>query len=98
MQYKNFGTILKKCILCPVNKAWKAVEQLNCPSQLFPFVKERKAKSNLSLEKGGGEEAFDEYQYEDEQNNEDENNKDESNEGYNDEDQYEASKLEDSLK
>ena len=65
---------------------------------MFLFVKVRKTKSNLSLAKEGGEEAFDEDQYEDEQNNEDENNEDESNEGYNDEDQYEANELENSLK
>ena len=65
---------------------------------MFPFVKERKTKSNLSLAKEGGEKAFDEDQYEDEQNNEDENNEDGSNEGYNDEDQYEANELENSLK
>ena len=65
---------------------------------MFPFVKVRKTKSNLSLAKEGGEEAFDEDQYEDGQNNEDENNKDESNEGHNDEDQYEANELENSLK
>ena len=40
----------------------------------------------------------DEDQYESEQNNEDENNEGESNKGYNDEDQYEANKLENSLK
>ena len=65
---------------------------------MFPFVKVRKTKSNLSLAKERGEETFDEDQCEDEQNNEDENNKDESNEGYNDEYQYKASKLEISLK
>ena len=65
---------------------------------MFPFVKVRKTKSNHSLAKEGGEEAFDKDQYEDEQNNEDKNNKDESNEGYNDEDQYEANELENSLK
>ena len=48
---------------------------------------------NLSLAKERGEETFDEDQCEDEQNNEDE-----SNEGYNDEDQYEANELENSLK
>ena len=72
----------------PVNKARKALEELNYLSWLLPFVKARKTKSNLSLAKEGGEEAFTEDQYEDEQNNEDENNEDESNEGYNDEDQY----------
>ena len=81
-----------------VNKAGKALKELNYLSWLFPFVKVRKTKSNLSLAKEGGEEAFDEDQYEDEQNNEDENNEDESNEGYNDEDQYEANELENSLK
>ena len=82
----------------PVNKARKALEELNYLSWLFPFVKVRKKKSNLSLAKEGGEEAFDEEQYEDEQNNEDENNEDESNEGYNNQDQYEANELENSLK
>ena len=65
----------------PVNKARKALEELNYLSWLFPFVKVRKTKSNHSLAKEGGEEAFDEDQYEDEQNNEDENNEGESNEG-----------------
>ena len=65
---------------------------------MFPFVKIRKTKSNFSLAKEGGEEAFDEDQYEDEQNNEDENNEDKSNEGYDNEDQYEANELENSLK
>ena len=82
----------------PVNKARKALEELNYLNWLFPFVKARKTKSNLSLAKEGGEEAFAEDQYEDEQNNEDENNEDESNEGYNDEDQYQANELENSLK
>ena len=82
----------------PVNKDWKALEELNYVSWLFQFVKVRETKSNLSLAKKGVQEAFDEDQYEDEQNNEDENNKDESNEGYNDEYQYKASKLETSLK
>ena len=82
----------------PVNKARIALEELNYLSWLFPFVKARKTKSNLSLAKEGGEEAFAEDQYEDEQNNEDENNEDESNEGYNDEDQYQANELENSLK
>ena len=82
----------------PVNKARKALEELNYLSWLFPFVKVRKTKLNLSLAKEGGEEAFDEDQYEDEQNNEDEKSEDESNEGYNDEDQYEANELENSLK
>ena len=82
----------------PVNKTRKALEELNDLSWLFPTVKVRKTKSNLSLAKEGGEETFDEDQYEDEQNNEDENNEDESNEGYNDEDQYEANELENSLK
>ena len=81
-----------------VNKALKALDVLNYLSWLFPFVKVRKTKSNLSLAKEGGEEAFDEDQYEDEQNNEDENNEDESNEGYNDEDQYEANEFENSQK
>ena len=60
---------------------------------MFPFVKVCKTKLNLSLAKERGEETFDEDQCEDEQNNEDE-----SNEGYNDEDQYEANELENSLK
>ena len=60
---------------------------------MFPFEKVRKIKTNLSLAKEGGEEAFDEDQYEEEQNNEDEKSEDESNEGYNDEDQYEANEL-----
>ena len=64
-----------------VKKARKALEELNDLSWLFPFVKACKTKSNLSLAKEGGEEAFDEAQYEDEQNNEEE-----SYEGYNDED------------
>ena len=82
----------------PVNKAQKALEELNYLIWLFPFVKVRKAKSNLSLAKERGEETFDEDQCEDEQNNEDENNEDESNEGYNNEDQCEANELENSLK
>ena len=82
----------------PVNKARKALEELNYLSWLFPFEKVRKIKTNLSLAKEGGEEAFDEDQYEDEQNKEDENSEDESNEGYNDADQYEANELENSLK
>ena len=65
---------------------------------MFPFVKGRKKKSNFSLAKEGGEEAFDEDQHEDEQNNEDKYNEDKSNEGYNDENQYEANELENSLK
>ena len=65
---------------------------------MFPFVKVRTTKSNLSFANKRGEETFDEDQCEDEQNNEDENNEDESNEGYNDEDQYEANELENSLK
>ena len=77
----------------PVNKARKALEELNYLSWLFPFVKVCKTKLNLSLAKERGEETFDEDQCEDEQNNEDE-----SNEGYNDEDQYEANELENSLK
>ena len=59
----------------------------------FTFVKVRKTKSNLSLAKEGGEEAFDEDQYEDEENNEDG-----SKEGYNDEDHDEANESENSLK
>ena len=55
-------------------------------------------KSNLSLAKEGGEEAFDEDQYEDEQNNEDENKEDEGNERHNKEDQYEANELDNPLK
>ena len=82
----------------PVNKARKALEELNYLSWLFPFAKVRKTRSNLSLAKERGEETFDEDQCEDEQNNEDENNDDESNEGYNDEDQYEANELKNSLK
>ena len=62
----------------PVNKARKAVEELNYLSWLFPFVKVRKTKPNLSLAKERGEETFDEDQCEDEQNNKDENNEDKS--------------------
>ena len=65
---------------------------------MFPFVKVRKTKSNLSLAKDGGEKAFDEDQYEDKQNKEDGNNKGESSEGYKNEDQYRAHELENSLK
>ena len=65
---------------------------------MFPFEKARKIKANLSLAKEGGEEAFDGDQYEEEQNNEDQKSEDESNEGYNDEDQYKANELENSLK
>ena len=54
----------------PVNKALKALEELNYFNWLVPFVKERKTKLDLSLAKEGGEEAFDEDQYEDKQNNE----------------------------
>ena len=54
--------------------------------------------TNLSLARERGEETFDKDQCEDEQNNQDENNEDESNQGYNDEDQYEANELENSLK
>ena len=82
----------------PVNKTRKALQELNCLSCLFSFVKVRKTKLNLSLAKEGDEEAFDEDQYEDEQNKEDGNSEDESNEGYNDADQYEANELENSLK
>ena len=53
----------------PVNKARKALEELNYLSWLFPFVKVRKTKSNLSLAiERGVEPAFDEDQYEDKQN------------------------------
>ena len=53
----------------PVNKARKALEELNYLSWLFPFVKVRKTKSNLSLAKERGvEAAFDEDQHEDKQN------------------------------
>ena len=65
-----------------VNKNRKALEELDYLSWLFPFVTVGKKKSNLSLAKEGGEEAFDEDQYEGEQNNKDNNNEDESNEGY----------------
>ena len=65
---------------------------------MLPFVKVRKTKSNLSLAEERGEKTFDKDQCEDEQNNQDENNEDESNQGYNDEDQYEANELENSLK
>ena len=82
----------------PVNKARKALEELNYLSWLFAFVKVRKTKSNLSLANERGEETFDEDQCEDEQNNKYNNNEDESNEGYNDENQYEANELENSLK
>ena len=81
-----------------VNKAQKFLEELNYLGWLFPFVKVLKTKSNLSLAKEEGEEAFDEDQYEDEQNNEDENKEDKCNEGYNDEDQYGANELDNSLK
>ena len=37
----------------PVNKARKALEELNYLSWLFPFVKVRNTKSNLSLAKKG---------------------------------------------
>ena len=47
-----------------VNKAQKAREELNYLSWLFPFVKARKTKSNLSIAKEGGEKAFDEDQCE----------------------------------
>ena len=111
-QQNNFRTILKNFkkrrtklkevdvsgAAGPVNKVRKDLEELNYLNWLFPFVKVRKTKSNLSLAKEGGEEAYNEDQYEGEQNNEDENNEDESNEGYNDEDQYEANELENSLK
>ena len=70
-----------------LSKRRKALEELNYLSWLFPFVKVRKTKSNLSLAKERGEETFDEDQCEDEQNNEDENNEDKSNEGYNHKDQ-----------
>ena len=43
-----------------VNKARKALEELNYFSWLFPFVKVRKRNSNQSLGKEGGYEAFDE--------------------------------------
>ena len=82
----------------PVNKAREALEELNYLSWLFPFVKVRKTKSNLSLAKKRGGETFDEDQCEDEQKNEDENNKDESNEWYNNKDQYEPNELKNSLK
>ena len=65
---------------------------------VVPFVKLRKTKSNRSLAKKRGEDIFDEDQCEDQQNNEDENNEDDSNDGYNDEDHYEATELENSLK
>ena len=42
----------------PVSKARKALEKLNYLICLFSFVKVRKTKSNLSLAKEGGEEAF----------------------------------------
>ena len=76
-----------------VNKARKALEELNNLSWLILSVKVRKTRSNLSLAKKEGEEASDEDQYEGEQNNEDENTEDESNEGCNDEDQYETNEL-----
>ena len=50
----------------PVNKDWKALEELNYVSWLFQFVKVRETKPNLSLAKKGVQEAFDEDQYEDE--------------------------------
>ena len=77
----------------PVNKTRKALEELNDLSWLLRIVEVRKTKSNLSLAKERGEETFHEDQCEGEQNNEDESNK-----GYNDEDQYEANELENSLK
>ena len=83
---------------CPVNKAREALEELNYLSWLFPFVKVRKTKSNLSLARKRGEETFHEDQCEDDQKNEDENNKDEINEGYNNKDQYEPNELKNSLK
>ena len=43
-----------------VNKARKALEELNYFSWLFPFVKVRKKNANQSLGKEGGYEAFDE--------------------------------------
>ena len=67
-----------------VNKARKALEELNYLSWLFQFAKVRKTKSILSLAKERGEETFDENPCEDEQNN--------------DEDQYEANELENPLK
>ena len=81
----------------PVNKAWKALEELSYISWLFPFVKVRKTKSNFYLAKEGGEKAFDEDQYEDKQKKEDGNNKDESSEGYKDEDQYRVHEFQNSL-
>ena len=81
-----------------LSKRRKALEELNYLSWLFPFVKIRKTKSNLSLAKERGKETFDEDWCEDEQNNEDKNNEDKSNERYNNEDQCEANKLEYSLK
>ena len=57
----------------PVNKARKALEELNYLSWLLPFVKVRKTKSNLSLAEERGEKTFDKDQCEDEQNNQDEN-------------------------
>ena len=72
----------------PVNKAQTALEELNYFSWLFPFVKARKAKSNLFLTKERGEEDFDEDRYEDERNKKDENTEDKCNEGYNNEDQF----------
>ena len=42
----------------PANKARKALEKLNYLIWLFPFVKVRKTKSNLSLAKEGGEEVL----------------------------------------
>ena len=52
-----------------LSKRRKALEELNYLSWLFPFVKVRKTKSNLSLAKERGvEAAFDEDQHEDKQN------------------------------
>ena len=42
----------------PVNKTRKALEKLNYLSWLFPFVKVRKTKSNLSLAKERSEEVL----------------------------------------
>ena len=82
----------------PINKALKALEELNYLSRLFPFLKVHKTKRNPYLAKEGGEEAFYEYQYEDKQNNKDKNNEDKTNEVYNDEVQYKSDELENFLK
>ena len=43
----------------PVNKAWKALEELNCLSWLFPFVKVNLTTLNLAILKETDEEGYD---------------------------------------